>query len=207
MPAAVAGARPACRLRRRPSATRPFEQVNLVLGVNGLTRTDDAPLRPRRAQRRARRRHLVAGCSRRSASAAAWPTRSTPSPATTPTPAWSASRSAACPPSSTRCSPTVRAELAKVAADGHHRRGAGPRQGPAARRPGARPRGLRLPDVAARQGRAGPRRAARRIDEVLARIDAVTLDDVREARGPAVRPARDPGRRSEPDRGQLSAGR
>ena len=44
-------------------------------------------------------------CSRRSARSAAWRTRSSPSPPTTPTPAWSGSRSAACRPSSTTCSP------------------------------------------------------------------------------------------------------
>ena len=59
--------------------SRPFEQVNLVLGMRGLTRSD-------------MRRHTLAcstprsaaaprpGCSRRCASAAAWPTRSTRSP-------------------------------------------------------------------------------------------------------------------------------
>ena len=109
----VAGSRPATSRRRRP-----FEQVNLVLGVNGPDPHRRPPLRPRRAQHRARRRHVVAGCSRRSASAAGWPTRSSPSPATTPTPAWSASPSAACRASSTTCSPWSAPSSAKVADDG-----------------------------------------------------------------------------------------
>ena len=46
------------------------------------------------------------GCSRRYARSAAWPTRCSPSPPTTPTPAWSASPSAACRRSSTRCWPS-----------------------------------------------------------------------------------------------------
>ena len=118
-------------------------------GMNGPDPQRRPPLRPRRPQHRARRRHLRRGSSRRCASAAGWPTRSTPSPPTTPTPAWSASPSAACPAKLDDVLAVVRAELAKVAADGHHRRGAGPRQGAAARRAGAGPGGLRLPDVAA----------------------------------------------------------
>ena len=81
-------------------AVRPFEQVNLVLGMEGPDRNDDrrfalASSTPRSAA------VPRAGCSRRSANAAAWRTPSSPSPATTPTPASSASRSAACPASST----------------------------------------------------------------------------------------------------------
>ena len=102
-----------------------------------------------------------AGSSRRSASTAGWPTRCSRSPATTPTPAWSASRSAACRSKLDDVLAVVRDELAKVAADGitaeELARGKGQLRGGT----GARPRGLRLADVAARQGRAGLRRAAR----------------------------------------------
>ena len=96
--------RPAGASRRHPRISgregrisRPFEQVNLVLGRGGRARVTttvgsrSASSTPHSAA--ARR----AGSSRRCASTAAWPTPSTPSPATTPTPGWSASPSAACP--------------------------------------------------------------------------------------------------------------
>ena len=69
--------RPASRRRRPRGAARPTEQANLVLGVPGAAPQRRAPLRARRAQQRARRRHVARGCSRRSARSAAWPTRST----------------------------------------------------------------------------------------------------------------------------------
>ncbi len=39
---------------------RPTEQANLVLGTTGVSRTDEPQVRPRRPQRRARRRHVLA---------------------------------------------------------------------------------------------------------------------------------------------------
>ena len=119
-----------------------------------------APLRARRAQHRARRRHLLAAV---------------PGGARAPRPgllrlllrrhhadAGLVGVAGRLPArqASTTCSRRCATSSRKVAADGHHRGGARARQGPAARRPGARPRGLRLADVAARQGRARPRRAA-----------------------------------------------
>ena len=154
------GRRRRARRRRRRRAAAPTEQVNVVLGVPGDLAPDDAPLRARRAERRARRRHVAAGCSRRSARSAAWPTRSSPSPASTPTPACFGV-SAGCPPAQAR--PGARA---RAAPSWRRSRATAspPRSSRAARascgRPGARPGGLRLADDPDRQGRAGPRRAA-----------------------------------------------
>ena len=135
-----------------------------------------------------------AGCSRRSASAGAWPTRSTPSPRTTPTPASSASLSAACPPSSTRCSP-------RCAPSCHVWP---PTASPTKSWCGARAScGAAwcsgLEDSASRMIRLGKAELVHdellEIDEVMARIDAVTLDEVRDRRGRGVLAARDPRRR------------
>ena len=57
-PAPAAAAHGAAR--RPPDAAGATEQANLVLGVPGLSPHRRAPLRPRRAQRRPRRRHVVA---------------------------------------------------------------------------------------------------------------------------------------------------
>ena len=81
---AVAGphrspARAGAPVRRLAVLDRTTEQAHLVLGGTGLGPLRRAPVRPRRAQQRARRRH-VAGCSRRSGRSAAWRTRSTPTP-------------------------------------------------------------------------------------------------------------------------------
>ena len=152
----AAGRRRARRAEPRPRAPRrgsrrpgPFEQVNLVLGMEGAGPRRRPPLRARRAQHRARRRHVARGCSRRSASGAAWPTRSSRSPATTPTPAWSGVSVGCLPSKLDDVLAVVRAELARVAADGitdeELARGKGQLRG----RTGARPRGLRLADVAA----------------------------------------------------------
>ena len=56
----------------------------------------------------------------------------------------------------------IREELARVAADGHHRRGGRPRPRSAQGRPGPGPRGHRLPDEPARQERAVLRRVPAR---------------------------------------------
>ena len=153
-----------------------------------------APLRARRAQHRARRRHVARGCSRRSASTAAWPTPSTPSPPTTPTPAWSGSRWAACPASTTPCWRRCASELAKVAADGiteeELERGKGQLQGGLV---------LGLEDSGSRMSRIGKAELVHdellTIDEVVRRIDAVTLERRRRAGPRALHPARDPGGR------------
>ena len=132
-----------------------------------------------------------AGCSRRSASAAAWPTPSSRSPATTPTPAWSASRSAACPARLDEVLETVRIELSRVAAHGiteeELHRGQGQLRGGLV---------LGLEDSSARMSRLGKAELVHDellgIDEVLARIDAVTLDDVARGGRRGLRRARDP---------------
>jgi hypothetical protein len=195
-PAAAADRRRSAR--RVVEATRPFEQVNVVLGMPGRDPHRRAAVRPRRAQHRARRRHrrrLFQEVRER----AAWPTRSTPSPATTPTPAWSASRSAACPPSSTRCWPSCREELRKVAADGITARSS-----TAARASCAAGLVLGLEDSGSRmtpdrQGRAGLRRAARhrRGDRPHRRRSPSTTSCARRDRRRGVRggAARDPRRR------------
>ena len=138
---------------------RPFEQVNLVLGVNGLTRTDD-----RRYALGVLNAALGGGTSRRlfqevrEQRGLAYSVYSYAS--TTPTPACSAVAVGCLPARSTEVLAVVRTELAKVADDGISERGAAARPGPAPRRAGASARGLRLADVADRQGGAGLRRAA-----------------------------------------------
>ena len=149
------------RRRRRALVTGATEQANVVLGGAGPGPHRRAPLRARRAQRGARRRHDLAGCSRRSARSAAWPTRSTPSPRSTPTPACSASTPAACPSKVDEVLALCRGELAQVAARRHHR----PRSCAAARASCAAALVLGLEDTGSRmtpdrQGRAGLRRAA-----------------------------------------------
>ena len=120
-----------------------------------------------------------AGCSRRCASAAAWPTRSSPSPATTPTPAWSASRSAACRPSSTTCS-----RRCGSSSPGSPRTASPRRSCTAARASCAAAWCSASRTPRPRMSRLGKAELVHDellgIDEVLARIDAVTLEDVRE---------------------------
>ena len=118
------------------------------------------------------------GCSRRSASAAGWPTPSTPTPRTTPTPARSRSPSAACPRRSPRCWPWSRGELGRLADDGISDGRAAARQGPAARRAGARR--SRTP---ARGCRGSPRPSCSTTScpastRCSQRVDDVTLEDV-----------------------------
>ncbi len=95
------------RVRVHPGvveATRPFEQVNLVLGMEGVHRNDD-----RRFALGVLNTALGGGTSSRlfqevrERRGLAYSVFSFSSP--TPTPAWSGSRSAACPTSSTRCCP------------------------------------------------------------------------------------------------------
>ena len=88
------------------------------------------------------------GCSRRCASAAAWPTASSPSPRHHADAGLVGVSVGCLPPGSTTSSAVVRDELARVAAEGITARGARAWQGPAARRAGARawrtpPRGCR----------------------------------------------------------------
>ena len=98
--------------------------------------------------------------------------------ASTPTPACSASTPAARPARSTRCSHLTRDELAAVAARRHHRRGAAP-----AARACSRARSCSgLEDTGSRMSRLGKGELLYgellAVDELLARVDAVTPDEV-----------------------------
>ena len=157
---------------------RPTEQANLVLGGPGVARTDE-----RRFALGVLNAALGGGMSSRLfqevrekrglAYSVYSYTRSTP------TPACSASTPAACRARSTRCSTICREELAKVARDGITAEEIAARQGPAARLARPRPRGHRLADEPHRQGRARATASCSRSTRCSARIDAVTLDDVR----------------------------
>ena len=161
-PVAAARRRPApCRCTRARSGDPALRAGQRRARHGGHPPQRRPPLRPRRAQHRARRRHVepaVPGGPRAPRAGLLGlllrqpPRRLRPGRGLGRLPA---------APSSTTSSPSSATELAQGRRPRHHRRGARPRQGPAARRPRARPRGLRLPDVAHRQGRAGPRRAAR----------------------------------------------
>ena len=162
------------------TAVRPLEQVNIVLGVNGLDPQRRPPLRPRRAQHGARRRHLhppVPGGPRASRPGLLRLLLRRPPRGRRP-----GRRLRRLPPRQARRGARHRPRRARPGRRGrHHGRGARPRQGSAARRPRPRARGLRLPDVPPRQVRAGPRRAAS-VDDVIDRVDGVTVDEVRCAR-------------------------
>ena len=175
------------------TARRPFEQVNLVLGVERPDPRRRPPVRARRAQHRPRRRHLLRLFQEvRERRGLAY---SVFSFASHHADAGLVGVSVGCLPNKLDdVLATVRGRARQGRGRRHHRRGARPRQGPAPRRAGARPRGLRLPDVAARQGRAGLRRAA------LARRGDRPGRRRHPRRGPrdrrrAVLPARDPGGR------------
>ena len=107
-----------CRLAAAAAATAPpgallardTEQYHLTLGGPGDRARRRAPLRAARARQHPRRHAPPRGCSRRCASSAASPTRSSPSRASTRTTGRSASTSARAPRTSSevvaRCSPT-----------------------------------------------------------------------------------------------------
>ena len=122
--------KPAAARRPRPrgsppapsTRTRPFEQVNLVLGVKGMTRTDDRALRPRRAQHRPRRRHLLPPLPGGPRAARPGVLRVLVRQPLRRRRRRRASRSAACPPSSTTCSPSCARSWRKVAATASPRR-------------------------------------------------------------------------------------
>ena len=140
-------------------ATRPFEQVNVVLGMEGLTRQDD-----RRFALGVLNTALGGGTSSRlfqEVREHRGLAYSVYSFASHHADSGLVGVSVGCLPSKLDdVLAVVRAELGEGRGRRHHRRGAVPRQGHAARGTGARPGGLRLPDVADRQGRAGLRRAA-----------------------------------------------
>ena len=170
------------------SSARTTEQANVVLGGPGVRPHRRAALRARRAQRRARRRHVVAGCSRRSARSAGWPTRSTATTRSTPTPGCSASTPGCVP------------------AQGRRRAGDLPRRArPRSPRPASPPRSsqrgkgqlrgslvLGLEDTGSRMSRIGKAELVYgellSVDEVLGPDRrASRLDDVREVAADVLR--------------------
>ena len=116
------------------SLDRPTEQANVVLGTHRHGPHRRAAVRARRAQRGPRRRHVLAAVPGDPREARAGvlglqlhlPVRRHRHVRRL--------RRLPARRRSTRCSTICREELAKVAAERHHRRGARPRQGPAARR-------------------------------------------------------------------------
>ena len=139
--------------------SRPFEQVNLVLGVNGLVRTDE-----RRYALGVLNAALGGGTSSRLFQEVREPrglAYSVYSYASHYADAGTFAVAVGCLPSKvTDVLAVVRGELGRLADEGISEVELQPRQGPAARRPGARAGGLRLADVPDRQGRAALRRAA-----------------------------------------------
>ena len=172
-------------------AVRPFEQVNLVLGMEGTRPQRRPPLRPRRAQHGARRRHLEPAVP-------GGPRASRPGllglllrqPPRRLRASW-ASRSAACPTSSTTswpwCAPSC---------PGSPPTASPPTSWTAARVSCAAAWCSGLEDSGSRMSRLGKAELVHdellSIDEVMARIDAVTLDEVREVARRGLQPARDP---------------
>ena len=163
------------------SATRPFEQVNVVLGVNGITRNDD-----RRFALGVLNAALGGGTSSRlfqEVRERRGLAYSVYSFASNHADAGLVGVSVGCLPGKLdEVLSVVRDELAKVAADGitaeELTRGQGQLRGGLV---------LGLEDAGSRMSRLGKAELVRdellTIDEVIARIDAVTLDQVRELAG------------------------
>ncbi len=162
-PSPVPPRRGAARVRVSPGhveTTRPFEQVNLVLGMEGLRRDDaerfalgvlNTALGGGTSSRLFQEIREVRGLAYSVYSFASHHADS-----------GIVGVAVGCLPGKVdEVLATVRAELAKVAADGITEEELRARQGPAARRPRAGPGGLRLADVAPGARGADPRRAAR----------------------------------------------
>ncbi len=174
-------------------ARRPLEQVNLVLGVNGLTRTDD-----RRFALGVLNTALGGGTSSRlfqEVRERRGLAYSVFSFASHHADAGLVGVSVGCLPGKLDdVLATVRAELAKVASDGitqeELERGKGQLHGGVV---------LGLEDCGSRMSRLGKAELVYdellTIDEVIERVDDVTLEDVRVIRLEPVLPARDPGHR------------
>ena len=167
-PAPTAGAR---------AARAPDRADELRDGYAGLRPQRPSPVRPRRPSTPRSVAAPRRGCSRKSVSGEVWRTRSTRSPASTSTPATSRWPAGACLTASTTCLAICRDELAKVAASGvtieELARAKGQIRGGLV---------MGLEDSSARMSRIGKAEVVPggvlSIDESLARIDAVTLDDV-----------------------------
>ena len=195
-----------CR-RARSRTVRPLEQVNLVLGVKGLTRTD-----PRRYALGVLNTALGGGTSSRMFQEVREHrglAYSVYSFATHHADAGVVGVVGRLPARQVRRRAGDGARRARQGRRrGPHRGGGRAGQGPAQGRTRARPRGLRLADVAHRQGRAGLRRAAH--DRRGGRADRGGHPRRRHrARARAVHPARAAGGRrpvEEPD-GAVSAWR
>ena len=127
-PAATA---PRPRRRRATGADRTgdTEQAHLVLGCPGIGRLDERRFAARRAQQRARRRHgrrLFQEIREKRGLAYSVYSYATQYADTGAVRRLRRLRARA---RCTRCCALIRGELGRVAADGHHRRGGGPRQG------------------------------------------------------------------------------
>ena len=142
------------------SATRPFEQVNVVLGHAGADPLRPAPLRARHAADAA----LGGGSSsrlfqevreRRGLAYSVYSFGLGYSDA-----GMVGVAAGSLPSKADELLRVVREELAQGRRVRPHRGGGRARQGPGARRPGAQPRGQRLPDDPPRRGRAVPAPAA-----------------------------------------------
>ena len=208
----AAARRRAPRARRRPG--RPRRAV-AALPAQGHRAGPRLPRRPgpRRATTSAASRCACwtrssagcppRGCSRRCARSAGSPTPSTRSPASSPTPARSASTSARGPTTSPRRCAVVGAELDAPA------RATRPTEDELARAQGERQGAHRAGARVLRRAHEPPRRSMLfglpllELDEMMARIDAVTLDDLRELAAELWAPERLSARRHRARRGRL----
>ena len=177
-PARSGGAGSAATARVPGWSRRPTEQANVVLGLPGLRRGDDRRFTAGVLNCRARRWHELAAVPGGPREARPGLLRLLVTPPTTPTAACSASTPGARPARSTRCSGCAASSWSTWPTDGltdeEFRRGRGQLRGGMV---------LGLEDSGARMARIGKADLVHgellSLDEVLARIDAVTLDDVR----------------------------
>ena len=166
------GPRRAAARRSGPSSRSTWCSASTGSPATTSAATPSASSTPRSAAARPR------GCSRRCASGAGWPTASTASRPTTPTPASWASPSGCLPGRVDDVLETVRDELTRIADDGiteeELERGKGQLRGGLV---------LGLEDSGSRMSRLGKAELVYdellSLDEVIARVDAVTRDDVR----------------------------
>ena len=180
--------------RRRRTPTRPLEQVNLVLGVKGLTRSD-----PRRFALGVLNTALGGGTSSRLFQEVRERARPGLLRLLVRQPLRRrrrrrASRSAACRPSSTRCWPSCARSCARWPPTASPTRSWSAARACCAaawcsawRTPARGCRGSARPSSSTTSCSASTR--------CWPRVDAVTVDDVRDPRGGAVRPAADAGGR------------
>ena len=196
------GAAAARRTARRRAPARPrglihrrTEQTHLLLGGPAMGRLDERRFAAARAQHRRRRRHELAGCSRRSGRSAGWPTASAPA-LSHYAGAGAFSVYAGCAPEAV---PRGAAADPGRARPGGRRRASPPRRWPAAGAAQGRRWCSGLEDTGSRMSRLGKSELSygeyQPVREVLARLDAVDEDAGARGRRRAVRPGDLPGRR------------